>query len=1000
MRLSDKGRLRAAVRMAFLAGLGASASGVWAQQADQAPAGATPVQALTGVQVTGSRIKQANLTVNSPVTTVNSIEITYQGAQRAEDLLNNLPQVFADQGGNLANGATGTATVNLRNLGANRTLVLIDGRRLVPGDPSAPDPDLNFIPAGLIDHVDVLTGGASAVYGADAVAGVVNFVMKKDFEGVSIDYQKSGYWHNNHETAIQQAINSKGNPAQFSNPPASNWDGFGDNVTLLMGVNSGDGKGNITAYATYLHLNPVFQSNRDFSACTLAEKYPSGFTCSGSSTSAVGRIISFAPDSNPGDYNVGPNNTLVPFSSANNFNFGALNVYQRPDDRYTLGAFGHYDFNKYVQAYTELMFMDDRTNGIIAPSGEFGNALINIPCDGSNPLLSNQQLMALCGSNPGDTGPGAPPAPVAILRRDVEGGNRQADLRHTDYRIVLGVKGAIAGDWTYDAYAQQGTTIFGLHYLNEFSQRKFQNAVNVVKDPNTGQPVCSSVLDGSDPLCVPYNLWKLGGVTPQALAYVLADGLQLGQTREQVVDYSATGSIPVVKSPFADHALAAAVGVEYRRESLEFHPDQEFQAGDLTGQGGAIKPVQGSFDVREAFGELRMPFATNQFLAKDLSAEAGYRYSYYSEGFRTNTYKFGLDWQPIEDVKFRASYNRAVRAPNVVELFQPQSVLLDGSTDPCAGATPTATAAQCAHDPYFAANPGQYGHVASNPANQYNGLLGGNPALQPETANSFTYGIVFTPTAVKDLDFSVDYYRIKVKNLIGVVGADNILNDCYTNNVGCNLIHRDPLTGSLWIGTNGFVIDTNLNTGFERVSGVDVSGNYRLRLSALGLDPKAGTVIVNFVGTRDLTEVHLPDPANPASQYSCEGAYGLQCGTPVPTWRHKLRISYTNTWRAGWISRPTASVAWRYISSVRADQLSAPNADDQKLPSENYIDVFGSIHVHDNYTVRLGINNVFDRDPPIIGSNSLPPVFGSGNTFPQVYDTLGRYVFLGVTAEF
>lgn len=1012
MKLSAEGKLRLAARWAFVVGVSAAAGDVLAQEVAQAtPADGTttseaapagkPAVKLEGVQVSGSRIKSVNLTGNSPVTVVNSQELKFQGTTRVEDLVNSLPQAFADQGGNISNGATGTATVNLRNLGSARTLVLVDGKRLAPGNPGSPAADLNFVPAQLVDKVEILTGGASAVYGTDAVAGVVNFVLKKDFEGVRVDYQRSGYFHDNHSD-INSIVQKRG----YATPNESPFDGQGNELSLIWGVNSGDGKGNATVYASYLQLDPITQAKRDFSACTLAESGASGFACSGSSTSANGRFLGADGTS----YSLDPatGNTLRPYKSSRDaFNFGPYNYFQRNDERYSFGGLAHYKFNSHADAYTQIMFTDDHTDAVIAPSGAFFGNTYNIACD--SPLLSSDQQSKLCGTQ--TTGL----APVLIGRRNVEGGGRDSDLRHTEYRIIAGLKGDIIQDWTYDASVQYGTTLLKQIYRNDFSNVRLNRALNVTKDAN-GNAVCASVVDGSDPNCVPYNIFQIGGVTPAALSYLQVPGLLSGETIQQVATGSISGNLARygLKSPFASEGVGIAFGGEYRRETAKTEPDTSFSTGDLAGQGGATLPSAGGFNVKELFTEARVPLIQDVPFVKALSVDAGFRYSEYSNTSATQTYKFGGEYAPTSDVRFRGGYNRAVRTPSIGEIVNPTSVGLDGNTDPCAGAIDSATgivsggatAAQCARDPLIAANPGLYGAIDENSSQQYNGRFGTAPnSLKPEKADTYTAGLVFTPTFVKNFSATIDYFDIKINSPIGPVGGDNILNACYKAGLFCDQIHRSPdpnVLGSLWLGQDGYVDDPTINAGALRVRGIDFNLNYRFRLAELGLPSRAGQIALDFVGTRDLKEKHSPTTLTSVTDYDCQGRYGLSCGTPVPLWRHKARVTYTVPTPLQSVT--TFSTAWRYISSVRADDLTTelgrPNARDERLSGQNYIDLTASISFKSSYTFRVGVNNVFDKDPPIIGSGSLPGTFGNGNTFPQVYDALGRYVFAGLTLDF
>jgi outer membrane receptor protein involved in Fe transport len=343
----------------------------------QVDAGADPA-ALEEVVVTGSRIRKVNLVSSSPVTQVDAEELLFQGTVRVEDMLRNLPQIYSDQNTGQSNGATGTATINLRNLGPQRTLVLINGRRMPAGSPlsGGSGADINQIPGALIKTVDILTGGASATYGSDAVAGVVNFIMIDDFQGVKLDYQFSQYNHDNDNNTWQDIIKASG----FETANNSETDGDMTDLSFIIGGNIEGGRGNVTAYATYRDIDAVAQSERDYSSCAFNND---ASDCGGSSTSPTGRFDDF------GNYDFTVQGDQFVNRDGLLYNYGPLNYFQRPDKRYTFGAFAHYDVNEHVEAYSEVMFMDDRTLSQIAPSGNFF-ATDNIPC--SNAFLSAQQF--------------------------------------------------------------------------------------------------------------------------------------------------------------------------------------------------------------------------------------------------------------------------------------------------------------------------------------------------------------------------------------------------------------------------------------------------------------------------------------------------------------------------------------------------------------------------------------------------------------------------------
>lgn len=970
------------------------------------------------IVVTGSRIRSPNLESASPVTVVSSEEFKQTGTTRVEDLVNSLPQVFAGQGSNISNGSTGTATLNLRGLGAERTLVLVNGRRLVPGDPTTSAADINVIPAALIKRVDVLTGGASSVYGADAVAGVVNFIMDTDFEGFRLDTQYSVYSHQNRNNdPYVNALQGR----NFPYPKHLKTDGGTVDATAVFGAGFDDGRGHVTAYVGYRNIDAVLQGDRDYSACSLnarsnAQVAANGalFSCGGSATTPQG---SFIVTEGAGDaftstiYSGGAGRSLV--RGFQPYNFAPLNYYQRPDERYTAGAFANYEVSESLTAYAEFMFMDDRTVAQIAPSGDFGNTL-SVNCD--NPLLSAQQRGIICapnnllvssdparafdvvGNSPGETafnfidpntGLAYTRGFAQILRRNVEGGPRRDDLQHTSYRTVIGARGDLSPAWNYDVYYQYGRTNFAETYTNDFSITRLTRALDVVTGPN-GTPVCRSTIDGTDPNCVPYDIFAQGGVTPAAVDYLATPGFQRGIVSEQVASGYVSGSLGEygIQSPWSNEGIGVVIGAEYRKEKLEFLSDLAFQTGDLAGQGAATLPVSGQFDVKEVFTEISVPLVTNSWLY-DARITGGYRYSSYSTGANTDTYKIEGEIAPIPDIRFRGGYNRAVRAPTVQDLFAPQRVVLNGNTDPCSvGSFIPAYAAGCAAQ-------GVTTPVAPNPAAQYNGLIGGNPNLVPEVADTYTAGVVFTPTFLPGFSASVDYFNIELTGAISGIGQDTILNVCSTtaDPFFCGLINRDG-SGSLWRTPQGFVRDLSQNIGGISTEGVDAVANYSREIGSVG---RLG---LSFVGTY-LASLKTDTGIEAAGSYDCATYYGAICGTPNPEWRHQARVTFDLPSGFG------ASLRWRYFGAVNQDTNSdnlnlagATQPANDHISPVNYFDLALTARIGDNYNFRLGANNLLDKEPPLVGSPACPAGSCNGNTFAQVYDALGRYIYAGVTLDF
>jgi outer membrane receptor protein involved in Fe transport len=937
--------------------------------AQQQPSAA--VERIQKVEITGSRIPLQTLESESPVQIISAQDIRYTGLTNIADVLNQLPQAFAEYGQMLSNGATGTATVNLRHLGSDRTLVLIDGRRLPAGDPRLWAPDLNAIPVPLIQRIEVLTGGASSVYGSDALAGVVNFIMNDHFEGLQFDYNANGYNHQQHNGVASILTQVPGNIGL---------DGATQDFSMTLGGNFAGGRGNATVYFEYRHSNPVLQASRDFSACAL-DSTATGFACTGSSTSYPGRFF---------DPNTGKSWTIAdaagnvrPYVTPNDlFNFNPYNYYQVPDERYLANFFAHYDAFPNVRVYTEFDFMDAKTVLQIAPSGSFLGQQFTLL--DNNPLLSQsfKNAFGITATTPGS---------VIIGRRNVEGAGRQDEPRHTDYRIVIGARGSVLdGKWDYDLWWQSGKVVYQDTYLHDFSIQRTARALNVVTGPN-GQPVCASVLDGTDPNCVPWDIFHTNGVTQAALNYLETPAMQNGETAQSVVGIHVTSDLGTAygwKLPQARTGIGVALGVERRTEKLTQLTDAAFSQDDLAGQGGAVIGVSGQYTVNEFFGEIRVPIMEGQPWAEELTVNGSYRYSSYSTNQTTNTYGLGAEWAPVKEARLRGTYQSAVRAANIIELFTPEGLnLFSFDADPC-GPSRTATVAQCQRS---GLSPSQYGAaILDNPAGQGNFLQGGNPNLSAEKAKSYTVGIVLQP--IPSFNATVDYWNIKVDGDINSLAPALVLNQCVFAGQFCDAVHRDAL-GTLWLSGGGFITATNRNLGVTKTDGIDVTLDYTRSFE------RYGSLGITFTGS--WLHHFVTEPVPGLGSYDCAGLYGVICGTPLPRWRNVA----TGLWNTPWSW--SAGLRWRYYASASIDasssnpQLSGPFFPvDASIGAQNYIDLFGQWNISKNLTLRGGVNNVFDRDPPVISSTIAGSPFGNGNTFAQVYDTLGRNFFVSAQARF
>ena len=989
---NQRRRLLASTMIAGFAAIGMAAPAMAQSTEDEATS-------VSEIVVTGSRIRQANLVTTSPVTQVTSEDVRETGVSRVEDLVTQLPQAFAAQNSTVSNGASGTATVSLRNLGSTRTLVLIDGKRMPYGSPLDAAADLNQIPAQLVERVEVLTGGASAVYGSDAIAGVVNFIMKKDFEGLEITAQYGQYLHHNDYDGpgnLRSVIEGRGatNPSQFQLPDDDVQTGFSREITAIMGVSSPDGRGNITAYAGYRKNNKVLGRDYDYASCSLGGESAGSFTCGGSSTSNPGRFTDFATS----DYTLDASGNFIPFSSARDaYNFGPLNYYQRPDERYNLGAFGRYQVNDKIEAFAQLMFNDYQSVAQIAPSGNFGNTT-TINCD--NPLLSAAQATGI-GCSAADIAAGSD-TDLYILRRNVEGGGRQSHLNYESYRGVVGIRGDLDDAWGYEVSAQYSKVRLSQIYRNEFSVARLTRALDVVTDPTSGAPVCSSVLDGTDPNCVPYNVFAPGGINQATLDYLQVPLVMTGYTEQQVVTASVTGDLTDkgIVSPWAQSGLKLALGAEYRRDALDLTTDVSYSTGDGAGQGGATIGLGGANSTYDLFGEFQLPIVEGMPLAESITLDGAYRASDYTLGGKTDTWKLGLDYAPVSDIRFRASYQQATRAPNVIDLFTAQGFnLFDLDDDPCDFTDPagdgTASSGAC-----IGTNPWQVTAAQStsgfltSPAGQYNYLQGGSPELEPEDSETTTFGVVFTPSFLPGFNMSVDYFNIEITNLISSIGAANTLDACYNAGLqqACDLVQRNA-NGSLWSG-DGVVVDLNTNIGGLKTSGVDINAGYNIDLADFGA-ASFGTLGFSFTGTWLETLETDTGLGFENSVFDCAGKYGNTCAAngiaASPEWRHRATVSWGTPWDGVHLG-----ATWRYVGEVELDSGVTTRLD-STLDAQHYLDLNGSWQLRDNVTLRGGVNNVLDNDPPLSYSVGTT---GNNNTYPQVYDAMGRYAFISVTASF
>ncbi len=912
---------------------------------------------LEEVIVTGSRIvSQDGFGRTSPVTVVGMETIEEFGLTRVEDFLNQLPSIETSQNSFISNGSTGTASIDLRGLGCNRTLVLINGRRMQPGGLYTNCADVNQIPASMVERVEVLTGGASATYGADAVAGVVNFIMRK-VDGVEFGMGWSGYQHDNDDSYMQGLMDAR----NFTYPTGSiGPDGEAYNFDLTMGSEFAGGRGNASAYITYRTNEELRQSERDFSSCALNA---AGTRCGGSANAIVPNFfISPVFDDGTLDYSqqffmtLQTDSSLAPYDGSNVYNFAPINHFMRPDDRWSGGAFLDYEINEHAIAYAELGFNDDQTRAQIAESGTFFVFPYMMSLD--NPIFPENFRNSLM-----DIWPGTENFAVYIGKRNVEGGPRTDILQHTGWRIVGGVKGAINDSWDYDAYYLHAETNSESIYINDFF------ADNIPPTINADGQMCGPTGTGGGG-CIPWEVFTYQGVTPEAAAQLSDTGKIGADTGTTVINAYVTGDLGF-GLPAGDIAVVA--GYEYREEKFERVADLVFEKGLLLGQGGPTESITGSYSVDELFMEANVPLLADAPFAQNLTLDLAYRWSDYTTTGSSSTYRVGLDWQAADRLRFRAGFNRAVRAPNVGELFAAQSLGLWNGIDPCSTSTPEYTAAQCANTGVTAA---QYGNIVISPADQYNAIYGGNPMLDPEEADTITFGVVIDAT--DSMQFSIDYWDIEITDVIDNIDPELIVRQCAEGSLAfCPLITR-AANGSLWQGQSGFVQATNINLGEQHWEGVDLAWAYTL-------DATGGTWRFDLIGTYMLTKETTPVPSIPTSAYDCVDRINTNC-YPTPEWRHVATATYdSNEWWA-------VTGRWRYYKDMFYDQTVDVIANDN-IGNEQYLDLSAVFRFMDTHDLRVGVNNVFDEQPPILGGT----IGFQANTEAGFWDMLGRYLFANVT---
>ena len=896
--------------------------------------------------VTGSRIVRPDLEASSPVAVIAGDDFKTFNSPSVESLLSENPQFLPENGPAVNNGSPGAATLNLRGLGDQRTLVLVDGKRMVSYDYNG-IVDVNTIPTALIKRVDVLTGGASAVYGSDAVSGVVNFILDDEMTGLRLDGSTQITGHG---------------------------DGEVYDLNVTGGIDLG-GRGNIVASVGYLKRKLVYQGDRDYAKFVL----DSGDLVSpgGSSTTFPTNFDNtFINDGND-YYQIGANDQLVPYYQP--YNYGPPNYLTTPQERWLGTVLAKFDVTDSIELYGRGTYVSSKVNSQSAPTGTFG---YTFDIYRENPYLTDQQEALFFNG----LDQSVESTSVGIRRRIVESGGRTTTYDNEAWQGVVGLRGEFANGFSWDLFGQYAQTKRDIAYLNDITYGLVAQALDAVDDGN-GNIVCRDPSNG----CVPINLFTQDPIPQDALAFISATGKQKDKSQQYVFGASVSGDIGTL-SPWSDSAAGFAIGAEYRKEKGVSTIDDLYASGELIGYGQGQTFPAFSYDVKEVYGELLVPLVTDRSLFQDLNLELGARYSDYSTVDSVFSWKAGANWTPVDGLRMRGMFQRAVRAPNLYELSAPTVAGIDNlGSDPCSGTNPVGNSTLTDLCIATGAPAGQIGQIAGPVSGQINAFYGGNLDLQEEKSDTFTLGFVATPRGIPGMSIAIDYYNIRIKNAIDVLAGSpqNVVDACYeifqdASSPYCQAIIRNDLTGALSGGIDYGVQQFNFNSAVLKTKGVDVNFDYTRPFgdnNTIGFH-LAGTYVDSYKKQGDT----FVEPTE------CAGKFGFSCNiAPMPKWKHTATLTLG-------LGDITVAGRWRLIGSVSEDD--GTDILRAKIGSYSYFDLTGSADIADAFTFRVGVNNLFDKDPPIVGAAAGGTSYNSANTFPTVYDPLGRTFFAGISAKF
>ncbi|QJU60605.1 TonB-dependent receptor [Sphingomonas sp. AP4-R1] len=960
---------------AIILGVGVGSAPSFAQSSSSVGSSAD-AQQNDELVVTGTLIKNAAVASATPVQVTGSEEIRLRQSNTAEDLLKTLPGVVPSLGSSFNIGNPGFSFVDLRGLGSNRNVVLLDGQRIAPADLLG-RVDLNNIPLALVARVENLTGGASTTYGADAVSGVVNFITRRDFTGVELN--------------MSDQITSRGDGNYFR-------------ADATFGGNFAEDRGNMVLSFGYQKAKPVSQGARSFSRIAI-DSFDNSPAGSSYAFPAVFDLIG----QTGGRIQLRPQTGTVNNGIYAPFNFNPDNIFQLPFERYNIYSSGHYEIADGIEIYGRGIYSKNKSTTIIAASGVTG-ANVAIPL--SNPYLPSAVRNLFCAdsgfsasvcnaaasaTNPAD--PNYRTVTESLRYRSVDLGPRIDRYETQVFDIRAGVRGALTSHIDFDVSGSYGES------SNDHSQQGYMS-LSRTRDALLATNT-SSCLSGNTG-CVPINVFgDRGSINENMAGYVSVPALSVVRSSLAQAQGQISGDVGIA-SPLAERPVDFAVGGSYRK----YHASQSADAfkslvGDL-GLDSALTPFEGGYNVVEGFAEVIAPLVTDRPAFRNLTLETGVRYSRYSVDapsspkFNTTTYKAGLNWTVVDGIKLRGMYQHSVRAPNINELFSPPvSGFGNLSVDPCAGSAPVGNAALTAVCIAQGAPASRIGSIGQPASGEVNIVNSGNLALKPETANSFTLGVVLEPrNMIPGLSVTIDYFNIKITDAITALSTLDAISGCFggvtaasASSPACLAIGRNPSTGTLdgdAATTRGLALPLT-NSGRVLTDGIDLGVNYRR-------DVGPGLLALSFAGTWTNRAVFKASAA--AVSRECAGYYSANCGTPAAPDRGALQPKYVWNQRTSYTVGPaTLSLLWRHIGAMSYEplaQLSTGPAyvgggvDYGHIKAYNYFDLSARIEISTNYELTLSVQNLADKQPPFVGYDIGATGFNAGNTFPSTYDTLGR----------